>query len=187
MKKLVLTYLLSSLFCVGSAHLFANESVISHLMAQKIEEKADLDLEKPDHQLQLKDFVGDWVLTAESVGGVAGSNAVGDSVFLNAQVFIDRKGIGTINFGSVTIWNGQSLSIINVPKGTLIEFAITDPHTGTGTFKIEIASIPISITIEFVAVISKKTGLATALIGHRQFSDVTAVSALKVEMVRQFQ
>lgn len=186
MKKLVLTYFLSSLFCVGSAHLFAEENIISHQTAKNTEEKADLDLEKPGHHhLELKDFAGDWILTVESIGGVAGPNATGDSIFVNAQVFIDRKGKGTINFASASMWNGQTLNIIDIPQGTRIDFSITDPRTGTGTFTVQVNSI--HVTIEFVAVISKKTGNVLSIIGHRKSTDATVTSVVKVQMFRQFE
>lgn len=114
--------------------------------------------------LKLSDFEGEWILGADSVGGVAGAEARGDSYTFDGQVSIYRDGFGKMNFFEGAVYNGIETRFIDLSNLDL-QLTISDPYLGTGTLEFTDPAAHLSFSANFVAVRSPK-GKALRLEGH---------------------
>jgi hypothetical protein len=126
------------------------------------------DCENSVRPLQLNDFAGNWIFGADSLGGVSGGSTVGTSQTIDGQVFFDRHGNGIVNFVSSALYAGLPghLIVLSGSDDATITITITDPVHGVGTFFVNIPALPLSLTVNFVVVRSKKTGKAIRIEGH---------------------
>ncbi|HXW53027.1 MAG TPA: hypothetical protein VEL47_02855 [Myxococcota bacterium] len=141
-----------------------------------------------DCKLKLSDFAGNWVLSVDSVGGVAGPSAVGHSLTLDGQVSFNSHGRGTVNFGSAVEYSGVPGEIfIGSATGDVLVITITDPVHGIGIITETTPSTGAVNTADFVAIFSKETGKVIRLNGHRTSSDPTTHEIVSYNLERQFQ
>lgn len=126
------------------------------------------DCKKSVKPLRLKDFAGDWIFAADSLGGVSGQSTLGTSQTVDGQVSFDRNGNGIVHFVSSVLYAGQpgQLIVLSGSDDATITITITDPVHGVGTFLVNVPSLALSLTVNFVVVRSKDTGKALRFEGH---------------------
>lgn len=150
-------------------------------------------IKKSIQPLELKDFKGDWIVSAQSTGGLAGPDKIGSAQSITSQMTIDRDGKGVINYGVITTYRGIAGVTENSIKNKLydLEIEILDAKKGVVTlfFDGPLPDPVVKSISKYFAVVNrcKKTGKVTEIIGQRiQREPSTETNLLTVKMSRQF-
>jgi hypothetical protein len=187
LKKWAFTLTLLALPCLVSAELIEMDQLNKQSIDQSIARNRASHRVGP---LSPKDFAGEWILTANSTGGVSGPTAIGASFTLHGQIHFDKNGNGRFNFASGSVYAGTPGQVfpINIGPGqATVQLQITDPINGIGSIVIAAPAIGYDETLSFIATRSKKDGLAIRIEGNRTSVDSTTFGVLSYTMRRQYQ
>lgn len=148
---------------------------------------------KPIQKLKLSDFQGEWIGSAESVGGLSGNDKIGNVQAIVMQSTIDSKGRGILNYGRITYYQGIQGETINLVKDKLFGFKIKIIDAEKGVISIIFYSLTDPVDSQtsstYFAVVNrnKKTREVTSIIGQRiEREPSTATNVLTIEMNRQY-
>ena len=143
--------------------------------------------------LELSDFEGQWVVSAQSVGGLSGPDKIGNALSITGQMTVDRHGKGIINYGVITKYQGTPGETENSIKDKLydLEIEILDAKKGVAILRFD-GPLPDpivkSISTYFSVVNrSKKTGKVLEVTGQRiNREPATETYLLSMKMNRQY-
>lgn len=182
-KKLILTLVVTlSPFIVAADN---DKSVVTTYSAKK----NDAQCVPKTRNFRLRDFAGEWTLNVQSIGGVAGEEALGYSFTSDGQLSINKQGTGVVNHYEGVIYAGVPGEIIHfsaTPKSATLVLQITDPVIGVGIITITDPEFGgVVQVVDFVAIRSIETGQAIRLEGHGTSSSPTTQAIASYTLIRQ--
>ncbi|MFI0434597.1 MAG: hypothetical protein ACH350_02560 [Parachlamydiaceae bacterium] len=151
------------------------------------------DNRKKNRSLELSDFKGEWIVSAQSIGGLAGRDKIGNVQAITAQMTIDKDGRGIINQGVITRYQGVPGQTDNTLKAKVydLEITIVDADKGVVILNFD-GPLPdpiVKSNSTYFAVInrSKKTGKVLEITGQRTKREpATETHLLTLKMNRQY-
>jgi hypothetical protein len=180
-KRVALLVTLSIMPYVTAEAVKQDANVDTHLIEQKAVRKRLARVEP----LTLKDFSGQFIFTAHSVGGLSGANRIGSSQSLDGQLTLKKDGTGFVNFGSTTLYEGDPGNVLTATFGRelTILITITNPKLGIGRMTFVNTAEGIRDEFDFITIRSKKDGKVLKIRGHLDTIDdqVTSVFTLLIE------
>lgn len=188
-KILFLSSILFTTSCLASTKSFTDQAKISQLVEniQQNTERRKRNCGKHVEKkkiFKLSDFAGEWVFSADTVGGVTGG--VGESGTAEAQLTIHRNGTGTFNSGTVVIYRGVpgQIDIVDL-VGFTLSIQLNDPKRGTGEILLITPDGTLRDKLSFVAL--RNNGKVVRIEGHGLLPNPQTPAVLSYTLERQDQ
>ena len=82
----------------------------------------------------LKDFVGAWIFSAHTIGGLGQETGSGEAIGGIKRFVFDATGTGKVNAGTVVVYGADNkLGVFDINEEDAITLKLTDPASGAGT------------------------------------------------------
>ena len=111
----------------------------------------------------LKDFVGAWIFSAHTIGGLGQETGPGEAIGGIKRFIFHANGTGQVNDGTVVVYGADNkLGVFDINEEDTITLNLTDPASGSGTLTSVDTKNNKTVVYRFLAA-RNKSGKATRL------------------------